>query len=52
MVTAGECDSRVSGTVALTDLSNTFAFFFFFKTTVEAQVFCVYRVEGIGSSVT
>lgn len=51
MVTAGERGSRVSETVALTDLSNTFAFFFK-KTTVEAQVFCVYRVEGIGSSVT
>lgn len=47
LVTAVECDTQVSGTVALTDLSNKFTGCYFFKqTTVEAQVFCVYRLEG------
>lgn len=56
LVIAGECDSpdpkNEKGAVPLTDLSNKFSVSFFEQMTVKAQVLCVYRVKGIGSSAT
>lgn len=56
LVTAGECDCPDSknekGAVPLTGLSTKFSISFFEQTTAKAEVLCVYRVKGIGSSAT